>query len=132
LSQGTTETTLQFDEVTGADLSSLSCHPVTSDQAVRELIDPKLGRFAVLGGGTPLVRRAFYGYLLGVGADGYTRELAVAEPTPIAYPTGGSLDTLEPTGNRTLLGSRTYTLELDASTPIADFILQSQQRARPY
>src|SRR5213075_995034 len=85
LSQAAVETTLEFDEVAGADLSSLTCHPLPSDQAVHELIDPKLGRFAVLDGRTPFVKRAFYGYLLGVGAGGYTRELAVSDPTPIAY-----------------------------------------------
>jgi hypothetical protein len=123
---------LSFSEVTGGDLSSLSCQNDPSDPAVRLLIDPARGRFAVLDTAAPFVVRSFYGYVEGIGAGGYTRELPDPEDDPIVFPPGGELTGFGPAGVLTLEGSRSYELRLDSSVPIADAILQADQRTRPY
>jgi hypothetical protein len=123
---------LDFTQVTGGDLSSLACQNDPSDPEVRLLVDPARGRFSVLEGGEPLVQRYFYGFVDGIGAGGYTRELPDPDGDPIPYPPDGEIPGFSGAAVMTLNGSRSYELRLDSSTPITNAVLQADQRTRPY
>lgn len=124
-------------QVAAANLSNRECQPDPENNLAELLISSEQGRFATVPPDqppnfAPLVTRYRYGFSGDVGAGPYPRDPAGDIPTLVAaggaVPGGGVLQ-----GDGLIIeDNRTYTLKIEAGTPVGNAVLMAGAQRRPY
>ncbi len=124
--------------MSAANLSSRECHPEPGGNLAEILIWPEQGRFASVPaddpGFDPMVERYHYGFSADVGSGSYPRDPIPPDDVPSRLASGGVVpDGGVLQGDGLLIDdNRTYSLAIQAGTPIENAVLQAGPGRRPY